>query len=679
MPKNIRKTYKTPIGIHPAFSGTPDSPEDIYQLGWKALHSNNYDLAANYFYRALQADPKQPYYWWAFGSISQIQGKIDEAIRCFCKALELNPDFPQAWNKLGSAYQYQANLIEAEKCYQKSIGFQPDNFDALLGLGHILIAKGKMEEAEQALRRAILLNPHHTRALNSLAYSLKGQNKHTEAASVYRHAWLSDPNDLKACIGAHLILPMIPSSTAELLASRTRYAEGLKNLHGHTEKFLKVESKKLLSGLNWTNFYLAYQGKDDKPLQMEYARFVADILHGAVPDLMQPIQKKPVPRQRRIRIGFLSSFLRNCTVGSYFKSWITALDKNTFENYCYFYGNIQDQVTEEFIHASDNHRHLVGGVEHIGRQVKQDQLDILVYPEIGMDPVTYTLAAMRLAPIQCAAWGHPVTTGHANIDYFFSSILMEPENGPAHYSEKLVLLEGIGTCYSKPTLPSPTKRSSFSLPEERILFLCPQSLYKIHPDNDRLLFEILARNQNATLVFFQATDLSITQAFIRRLERLLYKSGMERASQIKMLPRMDRANYLRVNMLCDVMLDTLHWSGGNTTLDALACGLPVVTLPGEFMRGRQSYGMLKSMDLHELIAQNPQNYIEIATRLGMDRTWHRQITQRILKNSSLIFSNETPLRQIEEFLTAQLNADSPLSPNDDMSGHPDLPIRPHAT
>jgi predicted O-linked N-acetylglucosamine transferase (SPINDLY family) len=642
----------------------PNFARAYYQLGTLYQIKGRLDEAAANFRLALKFLPNFPQAWNNLGSVLNLQGNIDEATVAFCEAVRLKPDYVLAYNNLGSAYQSQARIKEAENCYCKSVEFQPDNIYAHLGLGHALLVQWKMEEAEKVLRRALLLDPDNIQALNNLAYSLKEQNKNIEAASVYQHALSLKPNGLKAFIGAHLMLPAIYSNAAELSAVRKRYTKGLKALRDNTENFLEIELKELLSELSWTNFYLAYQGQDDKSLQVDYAHFVADILQVAAPDLMQPIKQDPTASQRRLRIGFVSSFMRDCTVGSYFKSWVTSLDRGKFEIYCYYIGHMQDQVTQEFTNASDCYKHLVCDVDYIGKQVKKDQLDILIYPEIGMDPGAFVLAAMRLAPTQCAAWGHPVTTGLANIDYFFSSALMEPENAQAHYSEQLILLEGIGTCYLKPALPSPAKRSDFSLPEERILYLCPQSLYKIHPDNDRLMLEVLARNRNAVLVFFQATDISITRAFMKRLESALDESGMEKSSQIKILPRMGHENYMRVNMLCDVMLDTLHWSGGNTTLDALACSLPVVTMPGEFMRGRQSYGMLKCMGLNELIAHDHKEYIEIATRLGTDRAWHQQIVQQITTSSDTIFAVEKPLRQMEQFFLAASNARSLSSPSD---------------
>jgi len=122
------------------------------------------------------------------------------------------------------------------------------------------------------------------------------------------------------------------------------------------------------------------------------------------------------------------------------------------------------------------------------------------------------------------------------------------------------------------------------------------------------------------------------------------------------LPRMDRDAYLQVNRSCDVMLDTLYWSGGNTSLDALACALPMVTLPGEFMRGRQSYAMLKTMGLDELIARDKKDYVAIALRLGTDSVWRERIRQRISQNIDKVFESELPIKELEQFLLSRFAA-----------------------
>ena len=106
--------------------------------------------------------------------------------------------------------------------------------------------------------------------------------------------------------------------------------------------------------------------------------------------------------------------------------------------------------------ASDVFRHLPGRTfEGVAQQILGDQLDALVFPELGMHGETFSLASLRLAPVQVAGWGHPTTTGLPNVDYFVSSAPMEPEEGERHYRERLVLLPGLGTSYASPPLPKP--------------------------------------------------------------------------------------------------------------------------------------------------------------------------------------------------------------------------------
>src|SRR5207248_8708707 len=109
----------------------------------------------------------------------------------------------------------------------------------------------------------------------------------------------------------------------------------------------------------------------------------------------------------------------------------------------------------------------------------------------------------------------------------------------------------------------------------------------------------------------------------------LERRGLDVRARVRVLPSMTHENYLRVNLACDAMLDTLHWSGGNTSLDALACGLPIVTLPGQFMRGRQSAGMLRLMGLPQLIARDRHDYLAIANRLVVDVPWRTKLREEI--------------------------------------------------
>jgi CRISPR-associated protein Csy1 len=279
------------------------------------------------------------------------------------------------------------------------------------------------------------------------------------------------------------------------------------------------------------------------------------------------------------------------------------------------------------------------------KRIRADELDILVYPEIGMDRVVFLLAAMRLAPVQVCGWGHPVTPGHRSIDYFLSCAAMEPPDGQAHYNERLLLLPGIGTRYELPRLlpaVAGKTRADYQLPEDRHLYLFPQSLFKVHPANDRLLVKAMANDEQGILVMFAGQNQQITQKFVTRLSMAFAEQGLSPHGRVKILPAVSHDDYKRINQLCDVMLDTLHWSGGNTSLDALAMGLPIVTLPGEFMRGRQTMAMLKLLGIEELIATSADEYLAIAHRLATESSYRREISQRILNRQDRLFDDPVP-------------------------------------
>ena len=117
------------------------------------------------------------------------------------------------------------------------------------------------------------------------------------------------------------------------------------------------------------------------------------------------------------------------------------------------------------------------------------------------------------------------------------------------------------------------------------------------------------------------------------------------------LPAVPHDDYLRVNRACDAMLDTLHWSGGNTTLDALACGLPVVTLPGAFMRGRQSAAMLRQVGAEGLIAADADDYVAIASRLTDDPAFVRTRWRETIRDGlGALFDRPEPVQAFGELL-----------------------------
>jgi len=151
-------------------------------------------------------------------------------------------------------------------------------------------------------------------------------------------------------------------------------------------------------------------------------------------------------------------------------------------------------------------------------------------------------------------------------------------------------------------------------------------------------------------VLFPSSLEPLTRMFQERLGRALARHGMRIEERVRFLSFVPHREYLRINRACDLMLDTVHWSGGNTSLDALACGLPVVTLPGGLMRGRQSAAMLRQLGVPELVTESPEAYVETAVRLGRSRDERRALSERIVRGSGELFDRAEPLRALEAFL-----------------------------
>ena len=115
------------------------------------------------------------------------------------------------------------------------------------------------------------------------------------------------------------------------------------------------------------------------------------------------------------------------------------------------------------------------------------------------------------------------------------------------------------------------------------------------------------------------------------------------------LPLLGKFDYWNLNLVADVFLDSLEWSGGVTTLEAIACGLPIVTLPGRYMRGRHSCGILTQLGVTDTIVHDEDEYVEIAVRLGAEREWRTDVLKRMKSNHARVYSDTKCVRALEDF------------------------------
>lgn len=637
------------VTVEPAFA------QGYNNLGILLSDASRLEDSAQAFLRAIAIKPD---YARAFANLAATLLRLEryaDSVDAATRSIALQPDYAHAHYALGTALYHLVRYDESLVALERAVTLDARIADAWMIAARIFKRRVLFDKAEIALSRVLSLTPQRADAQVMLGEVLWNKNRFQEALALWQTVAAGTPQKLAAQLRAALSLPGIYRDAHDIDRARQGAINGLKNLRENVATFSLAAPRDILREIQFNNFFLAYQGRDDKSIQRDYADFVAALLTPVLPQFFQPIEAHAdhQPRQQRIRVGFVGGLFYNSTVGNYFASWVTDLPRDAFEVIVFYTGEQTDAVTKSVSDRADKFTQLDAPLENIAAAVHAENLDVLVYPELGMDTKLFALAALRLAPVQVCAWGHPITSGHRNIDYFLSCAEMEPENAQQHYSEKLHVLPGLGTRYAIPAMPAgdvaTKRREDFLLPADKTLYLLPQSMFKIHPDNDALIAALLKQDPNGVLVMFAATYDAWTGAFVERLAAAFGRAGIATAGRVKVLPNMPHDEYKRINQLCDVMIDTLYWSGGNTSLDAIAMGLPMVTLRGEFMRGRQSAAMLSLMGLDELIANDQAEYLRVALRLGTDSHYRRLMARRIADNRDKIFNDPQPIAALVQF------------------------------
>jgi predicted O-linked N-acetylglucosamine transferase (SPINDLY family) len=644
----------------------------------KMLHARKeISEAEDHYRRALTLDPKCPEAHDNLGRLLSERGQLEQAQACHNHALALRPDFAEAHGNLGNVLQKQGKLVEALACYQRALAINPSLPELHINLGNLLVLQGRPSEAIEHYRhalklwpdsapthnglgtalhdlgrdmeaithfqRALMLDPQFIDAYCNLGDVMQEQGRIDEAASYYRQALEIEPADgLRFKLAT--LLPVIPDSVEEILDRRHAFE--------HAIAVLARDGVRLsdpVKEVGRPNFYLTYHGLNNCNLLVQIAR----LYETACPTLLweAPHCRIHTRRPGPVRVGFISKYLHRHSIGKTTRGLVKHLSRDSFRVYALCVPPARDDDIASFIRShTDEYIELPATLEAARQRIAELELDVLFYQDIGMEPFTYFLAFARLAPVQCVSFGHPDTTGIRNIDYFISNDLFEIEDAQGHYSEKLVLLHDLGTLayYYWPHIPEPLKdREAFGLPAEAHLYICPQTLFKFHPDFDSTLGDILRADPNGVLILiegkFRHWSELLRQRFARTLPDVL--------NRILWLPSLKGDDFINLIAICDVMLDTPHFNGMNSSLEAFAVGTPVVTQPMALQRSRHTFGMYKKMDIHDCVAGSLEEYVKIAVQIGTDPRYRQSLRERIRAANAVLYEDSWVVQEFERFFT----------------------------
>jgi len=455
----------------------------------------------------------------------------------------------------------QGRLQEAEQIYHQILLLQPNHADALHFLGMIAAQNGRPGMAIDLMTRSIALSCNVPAFHSNLGKVHKDLGDIEQTISCYRRALELNPEDAEAHSKLLLHLGLGFSSEQSIHDEHCRWNE-----------------------------------RHALPL----AQFI------------QPHLNHPRP-ERRLRIGYVSPDFYNHPVGRFMRPLLESHDHENFDIVCYSDAKNTDSNTDHCRAQTNLWRDIQGlSNEQLDQIVRQDRIDILVDLAMHTAGNRLLLFARKPAPVQVTYLAYPGTTGLKTIDYRITdSYLDPPGQDDRYYSEKSVRLPETYWCYPPPP-EAPPVCALPALENRYITFGCLNNYCKVNSPTFKTWGALLNAVQNARLLLHARPG-----AHRDRVRSLLSEQGIapERLMFVDSLPL---EKYFQSYHQIDLALDPFPCGGGTTTCDALWMGVPVVSMAGQRAVGRGGLSILSNLGMPELVAQNVEQYVQIAANLASD-------------------------------------------------------------
>jgi protein O-GlcNAc transferase len=624
--------------------------EAVYNLGLSMEATDKLDDAERAYRQALIWRSNDFNSANNLGNLLRRRGRLDDALPQLDLAHRLQPESAQANGNYAMLLIDLGRARDAVRAAQTATSLEPQNalWWATLGVAERL--QHNVEAAVVALRKAIELDPKDEGSKAELGLALMEAGEIEAARAILEQAISNPRYGERLRWACELSLPSVYADEAQVDVERARFARGLDAI----DAGLKVDTPQqrmhayeAASGV--ATFLLHYQGRNNTDMQNRFGDIVQRVMSTGVPQFVQPLAWRARAHGGRIRVGVVSSHLMRHTVSRYFGRLIDGLDPKRFDVRVWYSGGVRDASTEQIAAKVAAFEYVSEDALTTAGKIRDAQLDVLVYAETGMDPRHHVLGVLRLAPVQCVLYGHPVTSGLPNMDHYISAAALEPENATAHYREKLELLPGLGACPERPPVAGDGAWLDQYADGGQIA-LCLQNHLKLVPAFDAVLAQI-AKRSGARIGFFVRNS-GVAGHFRKRIEAEFRRHGLDPARSLAFLPAKDHAGYLGGVKRAALVLDSPWFSGGATSLDALSVGTPVLTWQGEMARGRQTLAMLRLMEVDGLVAADESDYAAKAVALLGDQSALRVLRERITQRNAMLFEHADVIAAFEKFLDA---------------------------
>jgi len=620
------------------------TPNQLNNLGIQAQQQGQPEKAVAYLTAALQLVADDPQLHYNLGWVWHMQGNLAAAVACYNAALQLKPDYYAARLNLGVALgdmgQAAAGVAQLQHLLACQIAPSPEIY---YNLGNLWRLQDKLNEAIGCYQQAIELDPTMAEAHHNLGVTWASLDNLAAAQAAYQQAIQYQSNNILWRLEHDCLAPAIMPPLPELTAWRAQFEQALTH-------YAPINLGAWLNELPACNvkppFYLTYHGADDRPIKENFAALFT----------APTAPHRNVASQPPYKIGFVvtkqhEGIFNKLMVGL-LNQWsdpdLTPIIICPAESVALIKSHVRNERVTFFTLPA----HLPTALT----ELHAAQFDLLYFWEVGTDSLNYFLPFFRLAPVQCTSWGIPATTGLPQMDYFISSVWLETAEADQYYRETLIRLNTLPVYYEKPIVnchlsvvighsSNDNEPMTNDNGQRTTIYLCPQSLFKLHPDFDPILAEILRRDPQGQLWLIEGM-------YPHWRERLLSRFATCMADvldRVHFIPRQSRSGFLQLLMQADVMLDPIHYGGTNTTYEGLAMGVPIVTMPTPYLKGRITLGCYRKMGWLEGVVDSPESYVNLAVKLGTDPVYWANFKAEILARCHVLYEDMAAVHELTQF------------------------------
>jgi protein O-GlcNAc transferase len=539
-----------------------------------------------------------------------------------------------------TAYRKKNKFKKALHIFERLYSEHPLNKVVLENLIEILTIKRDNESCETLILKYLNNYPENFSYLWLLTtiYSARGDYKQMIK---YLNKSLEYEGEKQSYIRASIVFPSVFQSSRQLVIYRKKI-ETILNKAIAAGHFPKRPDKIYCT----TPFFLTYHSQINKPILSKMARVYRKGL------LKVPALNATIIKKKRPRIAIVSQHFFNHSIMDFYANTLVNLPEEFDVTFVFVLPNKVDDVTKAlskranaFIKTTDKHDELLP-------YIFEERFDAIIYPEIGISSCIYFLAMQRLAPLQMVLIGHPETSGCRTIDYYISWKNFHSKGAPNQFVEKLVQLNNIPICYNYPKAIDSSKKSweslGVSIPKHAKVFSIPVTLFKFQPEYDRVIKGILCHPSHViVMVCYDKIERYIKQRFSRSLTD-------SQMNQIKFIETLQLNDYFALLKNSHVILEPFPFGGGNTVLQSMAAGTPVISLQSNQLKGSFGTGFYKWIGHTSYIASTVEEYIRLAINTAYNSTAKRDFYTLIQMNKKKLFGNMSGSYEFYDWLKEKL-------------------------